>query len=223
MSSPQLVPRLTSGRWTRGGSKGSTTSSSQAGGLPQAPTTAGPLRGGSLSRASLSRGSLTRTPQRNSSGRSARHHHHTLHARTAAHDHEDEVRQRGCLGLAEPFHAYSLIVLACPVVILGCPVLLTGWLRLPCRVQCLGSSTVPRVAPVWYLSRLVLKVCLACLMVYLGCIWGCLLDIWYHPGHFRTQAFHNPFWFSACFTRSKTAYHKLAGTAPNYLAGMDYS
>ncbi|KAK4308886.1 hypothetical protein Pmani_019446 [Petrolisthes manimaculis] len=81
-----LVPRLTSGRWTRRGSKGSTTtSSSQAGGLPQLPpATAGPLRAGSLSRASLSR-----TPQRNSSGRSARH-HHTLHARTAAHDHEDE-------------------------------------------------------------------------------------------------------------------------------------
>ncbi|XP_042221217.1 adhesion G protein-coupled receptor L3-like isoform X2 [Homarus americanus] len=91
----KLVPRLTSGRWTRGSSKGSTTtSSSQAGGLPQAPITTGPLRGGSLSRASLSRaslsrGSLSRTPQRNSSGRSARH-HHTLHARTAAHDHEDE-------------------------------------------------------------------------------------------------------------------------------------
>lgn len=91
----KLVPRLTSGRWTRGGSKGSTTtSSSQAGVPPQVPATAGPIRGGSLSRASLSRaslsrGSLSRTPQRNSSGRSARH-HHTLHARTAAHDHEDE-------------------------------------------------------------------------------------------------------------------------------------
>ncbi|XP_071523911.1 latrophilin Cirl-like isoform X2 [Panulirus ornatus] len=95
-ASHTLVPRLTSGRWTRGGSKGSTTSSSQAGGLPQAPTTAGPLRGGSLSRASLSRGSLTRTPQRNSSGRSARHHHHTLHARTAAHDHEDEYSFKSC-------------------------------------------------------------------------------------------------------------------------------
>lgn len=96
MSPPQLVPRLTSGRWTRRGSKGSTTtSSSQAGGLPQLPpATAGPLRAGSLSRASLSR-----TPQRNSSGRSARH-HHTLHARTAAHDHEDEVRAPSRPGVA---------------------------------------------------------------------------------------------------------------------------
>ncbi|MPC36187.1 hypothetical protein E2C01_029635 [Portunus trituberculatus] len=90
ITSPQvkLVPRLTSGRWTRGGSKGSTTtSSSQAGAVPQLPPTAGPLRAGSLSR-----GSLNRTPQRNSNNRLARQ-HHTLHARTAAHDHEDEVRQ----------------------------------------------------------------------------------------------------------------------------------
>ncbi|XP_050720068.1 adhesion G protein-coupled receptor L1-like isoform X3 [Eriocheir sinensis] len=89
-ASHTLVPRLTTGRWTRGGSKGSTTtSSSQAGAVPQAPATAGPLRAGSLSRGSVSRGSLSRTPQRSSSGRLARH-HHTLHARTAAHDHEDE-------------------------------------------------------------------------------------------------------------------------------------
>ncbi|KAG0728417.1 hypothetical protein GWK47_032509 [Chionoecetes opilio] len=81
----KLVPRLSSGRWTRGGSKGSTTtSSSQAGSVPQVPTSAGPLRAGSLPR-----GSLNRTPQRNSSGRVARQ-HHTLHARTTAHDQEDE-------------------------------------------------------------------------------------------------------------------------------------
>ncbi|XP_042859816.1 latrophilin Cirl-like isoform X4 [Penaeus japonicus] len=115
-SSHTLVPRLTSGRWTRGGSKNSTTtSSSQAGaGLPHLPAGAsgtaaggagmgmgaGPVRAGSLSRASLSRGSLgrgslsraslSRTPQRNSSSRSARLHHHNLHTRTAALDHEDE-------------------------------------------------------------------------------------------------------------------------------------
>ncbi|ROT76135.1 putative latrophilin Cirl-like isoform X4, partial [Penaeus vannamei] len=112
----KLVPRLTSGRWTRGGSKNSTTtSSSQAGGgMPHLPAGAsgtaaggagmgmgaGPARAGSLSRASLSRGSLgrgslsraslSRTPQRNSSSRSARLHHHNLHTRTAALDHEDE-------------------------------------------------------------------------------------------------------------------------------------
>ncbi|XP_037803280.1 latrophilin Cirl-like isoform X3 [Penaeus monodon] len=112
----KLVPRLTSGRWTRGGSKNSTTtSSSQAGGgMPHLPAGAsgtaaggagmgvgaGPVRAGSLSRASLSRGSLgrgslsraslSRTPQRNSSSRSARLHHHNLHTRTAALDHEDE-------------------------------------------------------------------------------------------------------------------------------------
>ncbi|XP_064087853.1 latrophilin Cirl-like isoform X4 [Macrobrachium nipponense] len=88
-----LVPHLTSGRWTRGGSKGSNTSSSQAGTMsqPQPPPTTTPVRGGSLSRASMSRGSLSRTPQRNSSGRSARHLHHTLHTRTVtAHDHDDE-------------------------------------------------------------------------------------------------------------------------------------
>ncbi|XP_050720067.1 adhesion G protein-coupled receptor L1-like isoform X2 [Eriocheir sinensis] len=95
-ASHTLVPRLTTGRWTRGGSKGSTTtSSSQAGAVPQAPATAGPLRAGSLSRGSVSRGSLSRTPQRSSSGRLARH-HHTLHARTAAHDHEDEYSFKSC-------------------------------------------------------------------------------------------------------------------------------
>ncbi|XP_068218273.1 latrophilin Cirl-like isoform X2 [Palaemon carinicauda] len=88
-----LVPHLTSGRWTQGASKANNTSSSQAGTMsqPQPPPTMTPVRGGSLSRASMSRGSLSRTPQRNSSGRSARHLHHTLHTRTVtAHDHDDE-------------------------------------------------------------------------------------------------------------------------------------
>lgn len=132
MSSPQLVPRLTSGQWTRGGSKGSTTtSSSQAVGLGaqalQATGAGGSLRGGggsltrgaaaSLSRASLPRGSLSRTPQRNSSSRSARHlqqHQHsnnTLHARTAALDLDDEVSRRSSApGTGQILSLFSIAV-----------------------------------------------------------------------------------------------------------------